>query len=150
STMEWQALERGRQPAKKDKAQTLRLLAIRDSARELIEAQREGSSVEHRDQLRERLRGQWESYTEAYGPISQRKELWKTPKQAQQLQIRRELAGEWLAENQPETDSDQLDNETLDELITPSEDSPVPVEVAQQWAEQAKERQVAGYSQPHL
>lgn len=150
STMEWQALERGRQPAKKDKAQTLRLLAIRDSARELIEAQRDGSSVEHRDQLRERLRGQWESYTEAFGPISQRKELWKTPKQAQQLQIRRELAREWLAENQPETDSDQLDNETLDELITPSEDSPVPVEVAQQWAEQAKEKQVAGYSQPHL
>lgn len=149
STMDWQQLP-GKQPSKKDRPEILRLLAIRDTSRELIEAQRDGSGAEHRDQLRQRLHGQWESYTETFGPINRRKEVLKAPTAKVQREVRRELARDWVAENYPETDIEALDEETLNGLIEPGEESPVPVEVTQQWAEQAKEKQVAGYAQPHL
>lgn len=150
SSMSWQTLPKGSHPAKKDHNQTLRLLAIRDTARELVEAQRDGGAAEVRQQLRQRLHGQWESYTEAFGPINKRKEIMKAPTRVKQQEIKRGLTVEWVAENQAQMDAQNLGQETLDGFLAGGEDSPIPVETLQQWETLAAEKQLAGYTQPHL
>lgn len=143
STMEWQAMEKARQPAKKDRAETLALLRIRDSARELVQAQRQDTGPETRQNMRDQLRDQWQAYTNRYGPINRRTEIHKTPSPKRQRETLVQIKQEWLSENDPELDVDTLDDEAVQEIE-------VPAELVTQWEDQAKEKYLAGYSQPHV
>ena len=152
SNMEWAVLERKRQPNKKDRAESLQLLGLRDTARELVSAQRDGTSAEDRVGIRDRLRQQWGTYTEAYGPLNRRVENYKTPSPSAQQSHLREAAREWLAENHPELAAETLPDETVEQLIAdPESDSiTIPEDVIDGWRADAKQKVLDGYTQTHL
>lgn len=151
SQMSWEPLSGKRKPKKAAKAETLALIGIRDAARQVISAQRDGTPAAERDRLRADLKTAWESYRDTYGPINRREAKYAKPRADAQKEIRAGLAAQWLAENRPDVDTAVLTDEQLSEIAEgTSETVELPEGLIEQWRAQAAEPVFSHWEQAHL
>lgn len=123
--------------AKKNVAESVKLLELRDGVSTLLDMQRSHADPKEIADFRESVAGRYAEYVQEHGPLNRTEDVFRTPN-ARQIAKKIEDASTQWRETLPE-DGD----------IAPA-DFPIPDELLEQWSEEYSARELVRTEQKHL